>query len=137
MIHSFYSKSEKLVIAIYDGAISIKDVEIYEEFIHRSFSELNDYEKITNITDLSHGKLINANNAMNRLANLTESYKSRTQKIYIRGMGAFAKILFRTYLKIVNDEGLHIVSDEDLSKVCYSFGLQTPKIYYKINGFHI
>lgn len=133
MIHRFFNQSRHVIVVIYDGAITENFIDSYENFVHESFASLRGGEKIINITDLSRGK-ITSSSVTQRLAELTEQYKSQTEMIYITGMSAFVRILYKSYLRIVGNHEIHMVAKEPLDTICERFNIQTPNIYFELHN---
>ena len=133
MIHRFFNQTRHVIVVIYDGAITEKFIGAYEKFIHESFASLRDGEKIVNITDLSRGK-ITSSNVTQRLADLTEQYKSQTEMIYITGMSAFIRILYKSYLRIVGNHEIHMIAKEPLNIICERFNIETPHVYFDLHN---
>ena len=133
MIHRFYNQSQHVIVVIYDGPITKKFVGAYEKFVHESFASLKDGEKITNITDLSQGKIASSE-LIERFAKLTDQYKSQTEMIYITGMSAFVRILYKMYLRIVGNHEIHMIAKEPLNVMCDRFNIETPHIYYELHN---
>ena len=133
MIHRFYNQSRHVIVVIYDGPITEKFMGAYEKFVHESFASLKKGEKITNITDLSRGKIASSE-LIERFAQLTEQYITQTEMIYITGMSAFVRILYKTYLRIVGNHEIHMIAKEPLDVICDRFNIETPNIYYDLHN---
>lgn len=136
MIHYFFNEDRHIILVVYQGAITLEQIDNYEKFVHNCFASLKGAQKIINITDLSRGKIANGE-FTERLANLTQQYKSQTEMIYVTGMSAFARILYKTYLRIVGNHEIHMIAGEPLDTICERFDIQTPQIYYELHNKNV
>lgn len=122
MIQFDYYEEKGVYTVNYNGAITLED---YLELVQKAENILHNLpagEKVSNITNLTHGKVVNKD-VTKAMAEFTKRNSPYFKTIHIVGMSAFMKILYKTFLLLVGKNNPTVVENRSYSEVCAEYNI--------------
>ena len=126
MIEMTHYETENIYTVVYNGPVTLEDYENLVKKAEKLLSALADGKKMTNITNLSNGKVVNKD-VVKAMADFTKRNTPYFNKIHIVGMSAFMKILYRTFLVLLGKNNVTIVEERTFEDVCTEYKIHDIK----------
>lgn len=111
---------------IYNGPVQLND---YLDLVRKAEAILHNLpegKKMTNITNLSNGKVVNKE-VVKAMADFTKRNAKYFNKIHIVGMSAFMKVLYKTFLTLVGKNDVTVVEARSFEEVCSEYKIHEIK----------